>query len=133
MEWLEFFASCKRVDISQLCRTKQPIKGSIINSKDYFTPIYGVLYHETLPSGEKKITVRFSERKKIVDEDGTTEYDLEDIGTMDLKLDKDNLVVETKVASQTSDGKSVTTHNKDEGETKHSVFRLANNSLECLC
>ena len=107
-----FFASCKRVDISLLCwNDTQPFTGSIIYSPDFVVNINGELSIETLENGEKKIHLKF-EKEGNGDEK-------KEISKVDLKLNKENLVVEVEVESIS--GNSVTIHNK-EGETKNILF-----------
>ena len=103
-------------------RTKQQFTGKIINSKDFVVNIHGVLYHESLPNGQKKIDVKIAEKKKMKNGEGAHYDESTPIATLELKLDENNHVIETKVEDIITNGKSVTTHNKDEGETNHSLL-----------
>ena len=57
-------------------------------TEDFIANIHGVLYHETLPKGHKKIDVKvFEEKKKTrqTDRQNTT------VATLEVKLDEENM------------------------------------------
>ena len=63
-------------------------------TEDFIANIHGVLYHETLPKGHKKIDVKvFEEKKKTrqTDRQNTT------VATLELKLDEENHCTYAKV------------------------------------
>ena len=108
-------------------RTKQKFTGKIINSKDFVVNIHGVLYHESLPNGHKLIDVKIEEKRKAKDpgEGGGMFDESILIAVMQLKLDEHNHCIETKVEDIITNGKSLTTHNKDESEDRQSFLPLS--------
>ena len=82
-------------------------------TEDFIANIHGVLYHETLPKGHKKIDVKvFEEKKKTrqTDRQNTT------VATLELKLDEENHCIYAKVEDIISSGTSITTHDKQQSE-----------------
>ena len=80
-------------------------------TEDFIANIHGVLYHETLPKGHKKIDVKvFEEKKKTrqTDSQNTT------VATLELKLDEENHCIYAKVEDIISSGTSITTHDKQQ-------------------
>ena len=90
-------------------RKKQKFTGKIILSEDYIVDIHGVLYHEDIPNGEKKIDIKVQEKDEKTQKKTT-------IAIIKLTLDKDNHCKKAVVEDVTTGGKSVTTHNKQQSE-----------------
>ena len=105
------FRSLKGIDKIKEKRIKQRFTGKIILSEDYIVDIHGVLYHEDIPNGEKKIDIKVQEKKKKKEEEEKTT-----IAVIYLTLDKDNHCKKAVVEDVTTGGKSVTTHNKQQSE-----------------
>ena len=103
------FRSLKGIDKIREKRIKQKFTGKIILSEDYIVDIHGVLYHEDIPNGEKKIDIKVQEKKKKKEEEEKTT-----IAVIYLTLDKDNHCKKAVVEDVTTGGKSVTTHNRQQ-------------------
>ena len=82
-------------------------------TEDFIANIHGVLYHETLPKGHKKIDVKVFEEKKKTRH---TERQNTTVATLELKLDEENHCIYAKVEDIISSGTSITTHDKQQSE-----------------
>ena len=103
----------KIVLFGRLKRTKQSFTGKIMYTEDFIANIHGVLYHETLPKGHKKIDVKVFEEKKKTRQ---TERQNTTVVTLELKLDEENHCIYAKVEDIISSGTSITTHDKQQSE-----------------
>lgn len=103
-------------------RKKQKFTGKIILSEDYIVDIHGVLYHEDIPNGEKKIDIKVQEKDEKTQKKTT-------IAIIKLTLDKDNHCKKAVVEDVTTGGKSVTTHNKQQSELILNILIFISNSF----
>ena len=118
------FRSLKGIDKIREKRIKQKFTGKIILSEDYIVDIHGVLYHEDIPNGEKKIDIKVQEKNKKKEEEEKTT-----IAVIYLTLDKDNHCKKAVVEDVTTGGKSVTTHNKQQSELILNILIFISNSF----
>ena len=103
-------------------RKKQKFTGKIILSEDYIVDIHGVLYHEDIPNGEKKIDIKVQEKDEKTQKKTT-------IAIIKLTLDKYNHCKKSVVEDVTTGGKSVTTHNKQQSELILNILIFISNSF----
>ena len=116
------FRSLKGIDKIREKRIKQKFTGKIILSEDYIVDIHGVLYHEDIPNGEKKIDIKVQEKDEKTQKKTT-------IAIIKLTLDKDNHCKKAVVEDVTTGGKSVTTHNKQQSELTLNILIFISNSF----
>ena len=116
------FRSLTGIEEKREERKKQKFTGKIILSEDYIVDIHGVLYHEDIPNGEKKIDIKVQEKDEKTQKKTT-------IAIIKLTLDKDNHCKKAVVEDVTTGGKSVTTHNKQQSELILNILIFISNSF----